>query len=348
MAMVHRFPALNRPEAPLVSVCIANFNGIEVLHDCIDSVLAQQGQAMVEILVHDDASTDGSVAWIRSRYPQVELLASEANVGFCVANNRLVADARGAYVLLLNNDAALFPDALAVLLQEASGSPTPGILTLPQYDWDSGALVDRGCLLDPFHNPVPNLSATRTDVAMVIGACMFMSRDLWHEIGGFPEWFGSIAEDMYACCVARLRGHPVRALLFSGYRHRQGASFGGNRVDQGKLRTTYRRRALSERNKTAVLAICTPGVLAWPMLALHCASLLVEGVVLSLLKRDWRLWRDVYRNALREVVLQRAWRDHRRRIQSVRHVGVRDYLRPFVAMPRKLVMLARHGMPTVR
>jgi hypothetical protein len=63
---------------------------------------------------------------------------------------------------------------------------------------------------------------------------------------------------MYLCCVARLWGHPVRALPASGYRHWQGKSFGGNRVADNRLSTTFRRRALSERNKTFVMAMTRP------------------------------------------------------------------------------------------
>ena len=157
MAMVQHHPSLNRAAAPACSVCIANYNGAHMLAECLDSVLAQQTDASIEIIVHDDASTDGSVAFLRERYPQVEVLASDENVGFCIGNNRMVAHARGEYVLLLNNDAALFTDALATLLAAASAQPAAGILTLPQYDWESGEIVDRGCLLDPFYNPVPNL-----------------------------------------------------------------------------------------------------------------------------------------------------------------------------------------------
>ena len=81
--------------------------------------------APVEILVHDDASRDGSVALLREKYPQVHVLASEQNVGFCVGNNRLVAAARGDYVLLLNNDAALAPDAVRRLLEAAQSIGGP-------------------------------------------------------------------------------------------------------------------------------------------------------------------------------------------------------------------------------
>lgn len=347
--MVRRYPALNPHPTPSVSVCIANFNGVGVLRDCIDSVLAQEGGIPIEIIVHDDASSDGSVEWIRSRYADIELLVSEQNVGFCVANNRMVAHARGEFVLLLNNDAALFHDALAVLLARAGVMSMPGILSLPQFDWETGALVDRGCLLDLFYNPVPNLDPERSDVAMVIGACLFLPRARWQALGGFPETFGSLAEDVFLCCAARLHGLPVRVAARSGYRHRQGVSFGGNRVDGGKLRSTYRRRALSERNKTAVLCICTPGIAVVPLLLLHVALLLAEGLVLALLKRDLRAWREIYANAVLQTVRQRAFlRAERRRVQRGRSITLRAYVRPFVLLPRKLVMLVRHGVPSLR
>ena len=134
----------------LVSVCIANYNGMDVIDDCIRSVQAQLGDIAVEILVHDDASTDASVAHIQDHYPQAKLIISETNVGFCIANNRMAAQAQGPYLLLLNNDAALYPDALQALLEEANNIGKPAILTLPQYDATTGVIVDRGCLLDPF------------------------------------------------------------------------------------------------------------------------------------------------------------------------------------------------------
>lgn len=349
MAMVQHFPALKPEVAPVCSVCIANYNGVQVLGECIESVLAQRGDATLEIVVHDDASTDGSVAWIRQRFPQVELLASTENVGFCIANNRMVAHARGEFVLLLNNDAALYPDAIATLLGEIRSQSDPGIFTLPQYDWQTGHLVDRGCLLDPFYNPVPNLDEARREVAYVIGACLFLPRPLWHELGGFPEWFGSIAEDMYICCLARLRGLSVAVTSASGYRHRQGTSFGGNRVDAGRLNTTYRRRYFSERNKTAVMVICTPTWLVWPLLALHLTMLALEGVLLSLLKRDTCVWREIYGAALAGVMREfGALRGHRLLKQRMRRIGARAYLRVFTIIPRKFVLLRQHGMPTMR
>lgn len=348
METVLNYPALNRPKAPDCSVCIANYNGTQWLVGCIESVLTQLGDVSCEILVHDDASTDGSVAWLREHYPQVEILASSENVGFCIANNRMVAHARGEYVLLLNNDAALHPDALSTLLREATSLASPGIVTLPQYDWASGVLVDRGCRLDLFYNPVPNLDPLRQDVGMAVGACLFLSRAMWGELGGFPVWIGSIAEDVYLCCLARLRGYPVRVATSSGYRHWQGASFGGNRVSAGKLHSTYRRRSLSERNRLAVTLVCTPTAFVWPLLALHYVVLGLEGGLLTMLKRDGRIWKDIYGPALAYPLRNfGALREHRDAAQSMRCSSLGGYFRGFVGLPRKLVLLWRHGLPSV-
>lgn len=330
---------------PTISVCIANYNGESLLCDCLDSVLSQQVGAAVEIIVHDDASQDRSLELLTSRYPGVHVITSAENVGFCIANNRMVNAANGDYVLLLNNDAALGDGALAALLSEARRIGGNAILTLPQYDWETGALVDRGCLLDPFYNPVPNLDEDRADVAYVIGACLWVQRALWDSLGGFPEWIGSIGEDMYLCCLTRLRGFAVRVAGGSNYRHRQGASFGGNRVQNG-LRSTYRRRALSERNKTSVMVLCTPGVVTWPLLALHCALLVAEGLLLVLLHGSLRPWREVYGAALTSQM--RNWpklRALRREIQQTRRASIRDYLGAFTWMPRKLSLLHRYGVP---
>lgn len=349
MGLVQYFPSLNRPSRPLCSVCIANFNGAGLLRECIDSVLRQQGNLDIEIIVHDDASTDDSVELLRREYPQVTLITSSQNVGFCIANNRMASYAVGQFLLLLNNDAALAPDALQTLSAEASRQEPQGILTLPQYDWETGALVDRGCLLDPFYNPVPNRVVSREDVAMVIGACLWIPQQLWRQLDGFPEWFESIAEDLYLCCLARLSGHPVQVTAGSFYRHRQGASFGGNKAQGTGLQSTYRRRRLSERNKTYALAVCCTRTALWIWLPIHLLTLSAEGLVLSIARRDARLWREVYLGVWRALWNNRTrLAEERQRVQALRRISLREYLKGFSPTLRKLSMLKEHGLPKVQ
>jgi GT2 family glycosyltransferase len=336
-------------ETPFCSVCIANYNGEQLLVDCIESILNQHFDRGIEIIVHDDASSDASITLLQQRYPDVVVIETTANVGFCVANNRMAEHARGQYLLLLNNDAALMSGALATLAEHAALQSPPGILSLPQYDWDGGDLVDRGCLLDPFYNPVPNLDPRRRDVAMVIGACLWLPRSLWQELGGFPAWFGSIAEDMFLCCNARLRGYPVQVPDASGYRHRQGKSFGGNRVADRRLASTFRRRSLSERNKTYTMIACTPAALLLLLLPLHLALLVAEGALLSLLRRDARIWRDIYAPVLPAAIRQRGEIGAARKSSFASPPAARvRYLRQFTPWPRKLALLVGYGLPSIR
>lgn len=320
-----------------------------MLRDCIESVMAQTAASGIEIIVHDDASTDDSVAFLREHYPQVHVIASDSNVGFCIGNNRMAALASGPFLLLLNNDAALFPDAIESLLSASLDHGAGSVLTLPQYDWRDGKLVDRGCFLDPFYNPIPNVLEGTRNVAMIIGACFWLGRDTWHELGGLPEWMESIGEDLYLCCLARLRGNRVVALGHSGYRHWQGKTFGGNRVTGNALVTKIRRRRLSERNKTFAMITCTPGLEAWPLFIFHVALLLVEGTVLALLHLDLRILTQIYLNVPCEVfVRRRMLLSCRERNMSMKRTTTRLYLSTFSLLPRKLVMLWRYGFPRVR
>lgn len=335
--------------SPVVSVCIANYNGMEIIDACLASVFGQQGDIPLEVIVHDDASTDGSAAYIREKYPDVVLIESAENVGFCIANNRMAARARGEYLLLLNNDATLLQDALAVLLDEAVHMPGPAILSLPQYDADTGELLDIGSLLDPFLNPVPNRNPAHNDVGTVAGACLWVPKSLWNKMGGFPEWFGSIGEDLYVCCRARLAGHPVRALGVSGYRHRVGQSFGGGKARGGRLATTVRRRALSERNKTYAMIICQPTTLLIVLLPVHLILIFLEGMLLSAIQRNRRLWQNVYAPLLPGLWAERGrLRASRIIVQSERRITLATWLAPFRWLPWKLQMLLRHGLPEVK
>ncbi len=339
----------NSSHPPECSVCIANYNGEAFLEGCIGSVLKQECALEFEIIVHDDASEDGSLQLLRSKLPDITLIESEKNVGFCKSANRMAAKASGEYLLMLNNDAELFPDALATLHAYARKLGEPAILTLPQYDFDTGELVDRGSLVDMFLNPVPNLDPHRRQVAMTIGACLWIPKTQWTQLGGFPEWFESLAEDLYLCALARLRGITVQAVTGSGYRHRSGASFGGGKVVSNSLNTTVHRRRLSERNKSYTMVMCYPAPWFQLIFPVHLISLLFEGLFLALIKREFGLWRDIYWSCVCELWRNRLrLRQHRREVQKQRLVNAAEFFATTTPVPRKLSMLFRYGIPKIR
>lgn len=345
MAVVNRLSSTK--ESPVCSICIANYNGEKYIASCIESVAGQKTTFPFEIIVHDDASTDASVSTVKNFFPYVLLLESRNNVGFCKSNNRMVKEAKGRYILLLNNDAVLLENALQKFYEETI-SNNEAILTLPQYDAEKRTLIDMGCLFDLFLNPIPNLNPHNNDVGMVIGACLWIPKSLWLQIGGFPEWFGSLAEDMYVCCVARLHGTSIKVLPNSGYLHWVGKSFGGGKVVNDSLITTLTRRSISERNKTYVMAICYPFPIVFFVLPTHILLLFCEGFYLSLLKLRMEILQKIYLNVV--VCLFRNLPmilSMRKTVQEKRKISIRKYFSTTQLIPHKLKMLFKYGVPSI-
>jgi GT2 family glycosyltransferase len=339
---------------PKISICIANYNGELVLGDCLDSLSQQKGNVDFEVIIHDDASKDNSISLINERYSNnglfdITLIESKNNVGFCISNNRMVDAAKGDYILLLNNDAALEATALQVLTEIAEAGNEKGVLSLTQVDWSSGEVVDRGCYLDPFYNPIPNKNPAKENVAMVIGACLWIPKPVWDDIGGFPTWYESLAEDMYLCCFVRSLGYKVKVVRNSYYRHRQGASFGGNKKVNNRLSTTFKRRYLSERNKIYTLLIFSPILHVLLFLPVHFLLLFTEGLFLSAVRRDKRIISEIYiKSMVYALYNYRKIFSERRRISKLRKINFFKYLSAFRPYPRKLELLLKYGVPKIK
>src|SRR5262245_18788067 len=102
-----------------ISVIILNWNTRDLLAKCLASIEQHQDGLDLEMIVVDNASTDGSQAMLQERFPYVRLIANQENVGFAKANNQAMAVAQGDYFLLWNSDAFATPDALQALLRLA-------------------------------------------------------------------------------------------------------------------------------------------------------------------------------------------------------------------------------------
>lgn len=341
--------SMSHPDSPVCSICIANYNGRGVIDSTLHSVLAQDCEFPIEVIIHDDASTDDSVDFIRKNYPEVKLITSEVNVGFCVSNNRMVENSNGKYVLLLNNDAELFPDSLRRLYERACQQDRPGIIGLPQYNFFSRILIDRGSVFDPFLNATPNLDKDQEEVGMVIGACLWIPKFLWDSLGGFPEWFHTLGEDMFLCCLARLGGYSVSIIRRSGFFHRVGNSLGGGKVIAKQLSTSKKRRILSERNKSFVMAICYPAPMFQLLFTLHIALLFLEGILISLVKKDYHLFSSIYFSCITSLWKERTRLLHHRKIvQLSRKISIRRFFSVFLPTPYKLSMLVKFGIPEIK
>lgn len=335
---------------PVCSVCIANYNGRDTISDCLRSVINQTADGNIEIIVHDDFSTDNSVEIIKKQFPLVKLIISQTNVGFCISNNRMVREAKGRYLLLLNNDAALFPEAIEMMLKYADSHLDAGILSLPQYDWRTGKFLDQGCFLDFLATMVPNQNKSRSEVAGVLGACLWISKKLWLDIGGLPEWFTAFGDDIFLCCQARLRKYRVVALPESGYRHWGGKSFPGGRLNVKKQSSTsLKRRMLTEKNKLAVMLIHFPWWMIILCLPAQFLFLLAEICLICLQQKQIghpvRFYTGVYTD---------AWKNKknifalRKKTLLQRKTGWIKFFSLFRLFPEKIKMVWRHGIPEVK
>lgn len=332
-----------------ISVCIANYNGGEYVLDCIASVYAQHGDFSIEVIVHDDASTDDSAARIRATFPQVKLLVSDTNTGFCISNNRMAGAAQGRFILLLNNDAALRPSSLETLFSRAVAGHDQDVMGLPQYTLVGGSLVDCGYRTDLFLNPIPIFASDTHEAGIATGACLWIPRQVWDEVGGFPVWFGSIAEDIFFCVAARLLGYRVVILEKPGFDHWIGRNLGGGKIIAKRLSTTVRRRALSERNKTYVLLMCYPVWALAVILPIHAMLLLAEAAFLIITGSGLTKVKEIYGklpSALwrhRKETLQ--WRQ---RLMQQRRSSWRTLFAQSNWLPHKLALLLRHGKPELK
>ena len=111
-----------------VSIVIVNWNTCQITCDCLKSVYRQTGNINFEVIVVDNASTDGSVDVVKVQFPQVILIENNENHGFAAANNQGITRAKGRYVLLLNSDTVVLDNAIAKIVSFADNKPDAAVV----------------------------------------------------------------------------------------------------------------------------------------------------------------------------------------------------------------------------
>jgi GT2 family glycosyltransferase len=111
-----------------LSIIIVNWNTQDILRDCLRSIYEQGGEIDLEVIVIDNASTDGSVEMVKKDFPQVTLIENSQNRGFAAANNQGIDISKGRYVLLLNSDTVVLDNAIAKTVAFADSHPKAAIV----------------------------------------------------------------------------------------------------------------------------------------------------------------------------------------------------------------------------
>jgi hypothetical protein len=111
-----------------VSVIIVSWNAREYLLQCLDSISAEVCRYPMEVIVVDNASSDGSADTVASRYPHVRLIRNSGNLGFAKANNIGIAASTGRYVCLVNSDVKVLPHCISRLVDFCEAHPEVGMV----------------------------------------------------------------------------------------------------------------------------------------------------------------------------------------------------------------------------
>lgn len=240
---------------PLTTVIVLNWNGKDDLLRCmgsLDPLLSEQ----FSVLVVDNGSTDGSPDALRQRFPGVELLALEGNLGYAGGNNagfRHAMQKKPEYVVFLNNDTVIAPDAVAGLTavlrdDSEAGIAVPEILYMDDPDriWYAGGEVRLGLGLVR-HVGIRELYgpayARRGETGYATGCCFAMRSADFLALGGFDERFGMYCEDVDLSLRVRRSGMRIVYEPAARVWHRVSASYGSAlhpRKLQAKSRAMFR------------------------------------------------------------------------------------------------------------
>ncbi len=116
------------PSDIALTIVISCYNTRELVRDCLRSISENPSKEAYEIILVDDASTDGTSEMVREAFPEVRLLRNDVNRHYTYSNNRAVDEARGTYVLLLNNDTIVLPQALDAMIEFMREHPEAGVV----------------------------------------------------------------------------------------------------------------------------------------------------------------------------------------------------------------------------
>jgi len=209
-----------------LSIIIVNWNTKEYLKKCLQSIYNDDLSHSYEVIVVDNASTDGSKEMLHQLFPQVKTILNHQNLGFAQANNQAIQLSEGTYILLLNSDTIVREGAIESLVNFVENNPEVGCVGAKLLNPDNS--LQFSCSPNPtlisefmrmFHLPGirPDgyyhmdrwkLNIPR-EVDVLIGACMLFRMSALEKIGSFDKQFFMYSEEVDLCYRIRQAGWKV-------------------------------------------------------------------------------------------------------------------------------------------
>src|SRR3989338_582736 len=232
-----------------LSIIIVAFNSKNLIKECVDSLKKSiPNNLTYEILVMDNASTDGSFDYIKKTFKDIEVFQSDINVGFAKANNILIKKSKGDYVLLLNPDTVISDKTIETLVSYLDSHSDVAVVTTKivllngQMDdashrgfptpWNAfchflgiSKLFPNSNLLNGYHLGYKDLDKVH-EIDSGVGACLLIRRSAGERVGWLDEdyfWYG---EDLDFCFRIKEKGGKIIYIPQVSILHYKGVSSG--------------------------------------------------------------------------------------------------------------------------
>jgi GT2 family glycosyltransferase len=242
----------------LVSIVILNWNGRQYLEQFLPALLRHTSSPGTEIIVADNGSEDGSIAFLKKKYPGIRTIELEKNHGFSGGYNRAVEEIESRYVVLLNSDIEVTEGWLEPMVELMESDATLGACTPRIRDFNrrsyfeyagaAGGFIDRygypfcrGRIFDCLEEDRGQYNSA-SDIFWGSGACLMVRSDLYREAGGLDELFFAHMEEIDLCWRLQRMGYRIRFVPVSMVYHVGGATL--NRGNPFKTFLNFRNNLL--------------------------------------------------------------------------------------------------------
>lgn len=216
-----------------VSIIIVNYNTKDLTLNCIRSIYASETGYSFEVIMVDNASTDGSVDTIKELFPEVRIIENSQNLGFAKANNQAANIASGRYLYILNSDTEIEKDVIAKVISYGDSNQEAGVIGTKVVLADGkvqenyykfptflsevvffvlGIIKSSDFILFRLNKYKSGLSNRPFEVDVITGCSMFVKRQLYEKTGLFDEKFFMYYEDSEFCY--RVKKSGFKCFLF--------------------------------------------------------------------------------------------------------------------------------------
>ena len=303
-----------------IAVVILNFNGKDFLEKFLPSVIQKSFGA--EIIVADNASTDGSVKWLHDNFPELKLLVSNKNLGYAGGYNWALSQVKTEYFVLLNSDIEVADNWLTPIYElmesdERIAACQPKVLSYHQkeyfeYAGASGGFVDklgypfcRGRVFEALEKDEGQYEDVH-EVFWATGACLMVRAQVYHDLGGLDTDFFAHMEEIDFCWRAKNEGYKIFVQPASIIYH-----VGGGTLPRNSPQKTY----LNFRNNFALLYKNLPQNRLWKVLI---TRLFLDGLagMKFVLDGHWNDMIAVIRAHFYFYTHLREWRTKRKRLKQ--------------------------------